>query len=178
MIINELKIYGKKNNLWTTPVVQLMHDTTSHSYECDVVIDRDVLYVMSHEYDIVAREEHGLYKIRVFDYTNESEHVHYASDIMYIARIIRNIHVFGEAYRYSYMYEYLLGDNYSVSPVLIGCDSIHICIVDTNKYDTIASIVFTRHSDGTMMYRYGGGYGEYKIDSCSKILHEFLEGWS
>lgn len=178
MIINELKVYGKKNNPWTIPVVQLMHDTTSHSYECDVIIDRDVLYVISHEYDIVVRKDSGLYKIRVFDYTNESEHIHYASDIMKVARIIRNIHVFGEVYRYSYMYEYLLGDSYTISPVLIGCDCIHICIVDIAKYNTVASIIFTRHSDNTMSYRYGGGYGEYKIKSYSKTLYDFLEGWA
>lgn len=176
MIINDLTMNSKKNPLGIA-VVQLMHDESSHNYECDVVIDRDVLYVMSHEYDIVAREEHGLYKIRVFDYANMTEHVHYACSVMEVARIIRNIHVFSETYRYSYMYEYLLGDNYTISPVLIGCDSVHICIVDTNKYNTVASIIFTRHSDNTMSYRYGGGYGEYKIDSCAKILHEFLEGW-
>ena len=175
MIINELNC--SKNNTLIEVVVQLMHDESSHSYECDVVIDRDVLYVMSYEYDIVVREDCSLYKIRVFDYSNMTEHVHYASDVMNIARIIRNIHVFADAYRYSYMYEYLLGDSYIVSPVLIGCDSIHICIVDTNKYDTVASIIFTRHSDGTMTYRYGGGYGEYKINSCNILLHEFLEGW-
>ena len=175
MIINELTI-NSKHNPWVSIVVQLMNDTTSHSYECDVIIDHDVLYVISHEYDIVVREEHGMYKIRVFDYANESEHIHYASDVMYIARIIRNIHVFCDAYRYSYMYEYLLGDSYTVSPVLIGSDCIHICIVDYD-YDTVASIVFTRHSDGTITYRYGGGYGEYKIKSYSKTLYDFLEGW-
>lgn len=175
MIINDLKGEGKRN--WIDIVVQLMRDKTSHTYECDIIMEYDVLYVISHEYDLVVRKEHGLYKIRVFDYANTLEHIHYASDVMYVARIIRNIHIFGNAYRYSYMYEYLLGDNYSISPVLIGCDSIHICIVDTNKYDTIASIVFTRHSDGTMWYRYSGGYGEYKVNSCAKILHEFLEGW-
>lgn len=177
MIINAIKVYNEQLEPWISIVAQLMKDTTSHSYECDVVIDRDVLYVMSSEYDIVAREDSGLYKIRVFDYSNESEHIHYASDVMNIARIICNIHVFADAYRYSYMYEYLLEDNYTISPILIGCDSIHICIVDTNKYDTVASIVFSLRSDGTMMYRYGGEYGEYKVKSYSKTLYDFLEGW-
>lgn len=176
MIINELKI-SNEHNPWTGIVMQLMHDESSHAYECDIIMEYDVLYVISHEYDIVVREEHGLYKIRVFDYTNESEHIHYASDIMEVARIIRNIHVFADVYKYSYMYEYLLGDSYIVSPVLIGCDSIHICIVDIAKYDTIASIVFTRHSDNIISYRYGGGYGEYKVKSYSKTLYDFLEGW-
>lgn len=177
MLINELKVYNKHNPLLNVAQA-IMKDKTSHKYECDVIVDYDVLYIISHEYDVVVREERGLYKIRVFDYANMTEHVHYASGIMNIARIIRNIHVFGDVYRYSYMYEYLLGDNYSVSPVLIGCDNIHICIVDTNKYDTIASIVFTHHSDNTMSYHYGGGYGEYKIKSYSKTLYDFLEGWA
>ena len=177
MLINELKVYNKHNPLLSVAQA-IMKDKTSHKYECDVIVEYDVLYVISSEYDIVVREDcDDLYKIRVFDYTNMTEHVHYASSIMNIARIIRNIHVFEDAYKYSYMYEYLLGDSYVVSPVLIGCDSVHICIVDTNKYDTVASIIFTRHSDGTMMYRYGGGYGEYKIKSYSKTLYDFLEGW-
>ena len=175
MLINELKVY--EHNPFLGVIQAIMKDKTSHSYECDVVIDHDVLYVMSHEYDVVVREYSGLYKIRVFDYANMTEHVHYARSVMEVARIICNMHVFGEEYRYSYMYEYLLGDNYSVSPVLTGCNSIYICIVDTNKYDTVASIIFTRHSDGTMMYRYGDGYGEYKIKSYSKTLYDFLEGW-
>ena len=177
MLINELKVYNK-HNPFLSVIQAIMNDETSHAYECDVVIDYDVLYVMSHEYDVVVREDRGLYKVRVFDYMNKSEHIHYASDVMKIARIIRNIHVFAEAYRYSYMYEYLLGDSYTVSPVLIGCDSIHICIVDTDKYDTIASIIFSRRSDNAMMYRYGGGCGEYKVKSCSKTLYDFSEGWA
>lgn len=173
MIINELT-----RNPLLKAIKAIMNDT-SHSYECDVIVDDGVLYAISHEYNIIIiRDEHGIYKIRVFDYANMTEHVHYACSVMEIARIIRNIHVFAEVYRYSYMYEYLLGDNYNVSPILIGCDCIHICIVDTNKYDTIASIVFTRHSDGAITYRYGGGYGEYRMKSYSKTLYDFLEGWA
>lgn len=176
MLINELKVYNKHNPLLGA-VVQIMRDNTSHSHECDVIVDYDVLYVMSPKYNIIVREDCGLYKIRVFDYVNMTEHVHYACNVMNIARIIRNIHVFEDVYTYSYMYEYLLGGKYAVTPVLIGCDCIHICIVDTDKYDTIASIVFTRHSDNTMTYRYGGGCSEYKINSVSQILCDFLEGW-
>ena len=177
MLINELKVYNKHSSLLS--IVQIiMNDKTSHAYECDVIVDYDdVLYVMSPEYDIVVREDEGLYRIRVFDYVNMIEHVHYACSIINVTHIIQNIHIFKDIYTYSYMYEYLLGDEYIVKPILIGCDCIHICIVDVANYDTVASVIFTRHSDNTMSYRYGCGYGEYKVNSCSKILHEFLEGW-
>lgn len=175
MLINSMCI--EKRTPFIGVINQLMHDETSHSYECDVIVGSDVLYVTTHEYDIIVKEDRGLYKIKVFDDANKSVHIHYASDVMSIAKIIRNIHVFEDVYRYSYMYGYLLNDNYTVSPVLIGCDSIHICIVDTDKYDTVASVVFSRRSDGTMMYRYGGESTEHKVNSCGKILHEFLKGW-
>lgn len=175
MLINSMCI--ENHTPFIGVINQLMHDEISHSYECDVIIGSDTLYVTSREYDIIVKEDRGLYKVQVFDEINESIHVHYASDVMQIARIIRNIHVFNKAYTYAYMYEYLLGDSYIISPVLIGCDSIHICIVDIDKYDTVASIVFSRHSDGTMMYRYGGGCGEYKVNSVHKVLYDFLEGW-
>ena len=173
MIINSL-IFDDAHNPFIT---FLMRDKTSDEYKCDVVIGSDALYITADDYDIIVKDDRGLYKVQVFDEINESVHVHYASDIIGIAKIIRNIHVFNKAYTYAYMYEYLLGDSYVISPVLIGCDSIHICIVDTDKYDTIASIVFSRRSDGTMMYRYGGGYGEYKVESVHKTLYNFLEGW-
>ena len=176
MLINSMCI--ENHTPFIDVINQLMHDETSHSYECDVIIGSDTLYVTSHEYDIIVREEHGLYKIQVFDEINESMHVHYASDVMSIAKIIRNIHVFKKVYMYSYMYGYLLGGSYIISPVLIGCDSVHICIVDINKYDTVASIVFSRHSDNTMTYRYGGECSEYEVNSIHKVLYNFLEGWA
>lgn len=176
MIINSL-IFDDAHNPFIKVVTHLMRDKTSHIYSCDVIIGSDALYVTSHDYDIIVKEDRGLYKVQVFDETNESVHIHYASDSISIAKIIRNIHIFNKAYTYAYMYEYLLENEYVISPVLIGCDSIHICIVDTDKYDTIASIVFSRRSDGTMMYRYGGGCGEYKVNSVHKVLYDFLEGW-
>lgn len=176
MLINSL-IMDNKHNPFLKVIAHLMRDKTSHSYECDVIIGSDALYVTSHDYDVIVKEDRGLYKVQVFDSINESVHIHYASDSMSIAKIIRNVHIFNKVYTYSYMYEYLLEGKYVISPVLIGCDSIHICIVDTYKYDTIASIVFSRRSNGTMMYRYGGGCGEYKVNSVHKVLYDFLEGW-
>ena len=177
MLINSL-IMDNKQNSFLKVVTFLMRDKTSNAYECDVVIGSDALYVTSHEYDIIIKEDCGLYKIQVFDEINESVHIHYASDAVSIAKIIRNIHVFNKAYTYCFMYEYLLEDKYVISPVLIGSDSIHICIVDTDKYDTVASIVFSRRSDDAMTYRYGGENSEYTVNSIHRILYNFLEGWA
>lgn len=175
MIINDLQVYDKHSRFLRAAML-LMFDTTSHSYECDVIVESDVLYVMSHEYDIVVKPYHGLYKMTVFNWTNTVKSSHILCDVADVAKAIRNIHIYHDVYTYAYTYEYQLGDNYIVSPILT-MSGIHICIVDTNKFNTIAGIEFRYYSDGRFVYSYHGS-GEYPVDSPAHILKDFLEGWA
>lgn len=177
MLINNLSVYDKYSRFLGV-ATRLMNDKTSHLYECDAVVENDVLYVISQQYDIVVKQFHGLYKMTVFDWFNETEHNHYICNIRNIAKAIRNIHIYHKAYEYAYAYEYLLGGNYIVSPILTRANSIHICIVDTEKFDTITGIEFRHYSDGRYVYRYHFSDNEHSVKSECSILRDFLEGWA
>ena len=177
MIVNDLQVYDVRSKFLTV-AIQLMNDKTSHSYECDIIVETDVLYVMSHEYDVVVRPYHNLYQMTVFDYANPVEHNHLVCNVADIAKAIRNIHMFHNVYAYAYTYEYLLGDNCIVSPILTGCDSIHICIVDADKFNTVSGIEFCHYSDGRYMYRYHFSDNRHPVKSEAHTLKDFLEGWA
>lgn len=177
MLINNLQVYDRHSKFLNV-IARLMNDKASHSYECDAIVETDVLYVMSSEYDVVVRPCHELYKMTVFDYDNMVKHSHLICDITDGFSAIRNIHIYRNVYVYAYTYEYLLGEDYMISPNLTGCDSIHICIVDADKFNTVSGIEFCHYSDGRYMYRYHFSDNRHPVKSEAHTLKDFLEGWA
>lgn len=176
MKINNLTVYDRHSKFLSV-AVRLMNDKTSYSYECDVIVETDVLYVMSPEYDVVVRPCQGLYKMTVFSWTDKAEHCHLICNVEDISKAIRNIHAYTYVYVYAYTYEYLLGEDYMISPILTGCNGIHICIVDADKFNTVAGIEFCHYSDGRYMYRYHFSDSRHSVKSEAHTLKNFLEGW-
>lgn len=171
----DVQIYDK--NIKLLAVANLLMKDESHNFMCDSLSIDDVMYITSYNYyDIAVKYRDNLYVVNIYDYVNGEKKQFTSCSAMYTARIIRNAFVFYEFYKYSYMYEYLLQGQYKITLSLIGCDSINIHIMDVDTFKIVATME-VRISDGTMMYRYFGGYGEYPVDSPSKLIHEFLEGW-
>lgn len=173
----DVQIYNK--NIKFLAVAQLlMKDKSSHNFMCDSLsIDNETMYIASYNYDITVRYRNDLYIVSIYDYTNGEKKQFTACSAMYTARIICNVFIFHEFYKYSYMYEYLLQGQYKIKLSLIGCDSIDIHIMDIDTFKIIASMEVLREKY-SFKYRYFGGYGEYPVDSPNKLIREFLEGWA
>ena len=155
----------------------LKEDKKSHNFMCDSLsIEDDVMYITLYNYyDITVKYRDDLYVVNIYNYINGEKKQFTACSIHSTARIIRNVFIFHEFYKYSYMYEYLLRGQYKVTLSLTGCDSINIHIMDVDTFKIIASMEVHRISDGSFKYRYFGGYGEYPVDSPNKLIWEFLE---
>lgn len=159
-------------------VVNLLMKDESHNFMCDSFsIDNGTMYITSYNCDITVRYRNDLYIVSIYDYTNGEKKQFTACSDKYAARIICNVCIFYDFYKYSYMYEYLLQGQYEVRLSLMGCDSINIHIMDVDTFKIIASME-VKLSDESFKYRYFGGYGEYFVDSPNKLIHEFLEGWA
>ena len=166
-----------ENNKLLDVAKLLMKDKKSHNFMCDSLsVDYDVMYITSYNYDITVRYRDNLYVVNIYDYVNGEKKQFTACSIHSAARIIRNVFIFHEFYKYSYMYEYLLQGQYKITLSLIGCDSINIHIMDVDTFKIIASMEVLRKED-SFKYRYFGGYGEYPVDSPKKLIREFLERW-
>lgn len=172
----DVQIYNK--NIKFLSVAQLlMKDKSSHNFMCDSLsIDDDVMYITSYNYDITVKyRDDYLYVVSIYDYVNGRKKQFNSCSSMYTARIIRNVFVFYEFYKYSYMYEYLLQGQYKITLSLIGCDSIDIHIMDVDTFKIITSMEVLREGD-SFKYRYFGSYNEHVISSPSELIYSFIEG--
>ena len=174
----DVQVYDK--NVKLLAVANLLMKDKSHNFMCDSLsIEYDgVMYITSYNYyDITVKYRDDLYIVSIYDYTNGEKKQFTACSIHSTARIIRNVFIFHDFYKYSYMYEYLLQGQYKITLSLIGCDSINIHIMDVDTFKITASMEVRRISDGSFKYRYFGGYGEYLVSSPNKLIREFLERW-
>ena len=173
----DVQVYNKNVKLLDV-AKSLMEDKKSHNFMCDSLsIDDDVMYITSYNYDITVRYRDNLYIVSIYDYTNGEKKQFTSCSHKYGARIISNVFIFHEFYKYSYMYEYLLQGQYKIKLSLTGDDSINIHIMDVDTFKIIASMEVRRISDKSFKYRYFGGHGEYPVDSPNKLIREFLERW-
>ena len=174
----DVQVYNKNVKLLDVAKI-LKEDKKSHNFMCDSLsIEDDVMYITLYNYyDITVKYRDDLYVVNIYDYVNSEKKQFTSCSNKYAARIIRNVFLFHDFYKYSYMYEYLLQGQYKIKLSLIGCDSIDIHIMDVDTFKIIASMEVRRISDGSFKYRYFGGYGEYPVDSPNKLMREFLGGW-
>ena len=170
----DVQIYDK--NVKLLAVANLLMKDKSHNFMCDSLsIDDEVMYITSYNYDITVRYRNDLYIVSIYDYTNGEKKQFTTCSAMYTARIIKNVFVFQEFYKYSYMYEYLLQGQYKITLSLIGCDSINIHIMDVDTFKIIASMEVLKEGDN-FKYRYFGSDNEHVVSSASELIRSFVEG--
>ena len=132
---------AKNNKL--LDVAEILMKDNSHNFMCDSlsIEDNDVMYITSYNYyDIAVRYRDDLYVVNIYDYVNGEKKQFNSCSAMYTARIIRNVFIFHEFYKYSYMYEYLLRGQYKITLSLIGDNSINIHIMDVDTFKITATM--------------------------------------
>lgn len=167
----------QNKNIKLIAVAQLlMEDKTTHNFMCDSISIDDVMYITSYNYDITVRYRNDLYIISIYDYINGEKKQFTTCSGIYAARIIRNVFIFQDFYKYSYMYEYLLQGQYKITLSLIGCGSIDIHIMDVDTFKVIASMEVLKEGDDTFKYRYFGSDNEHVVNSPKELIYSFIEG--
>ena len=171
----DVQVYAN-NSMLLAVTDLLMEDKNTHNFMCDSIsIDDEVMYITSYNYDITVRYRNDLYIVSIYDYTNGEKKQFTACSDKYAARIICNIFIFYEFYKYSYMYEYLLQGQYKITLSLIGCDSINIHIMDVDTFKIAATMEVLKDGDN-FKYRYFGSDNEQVVISASELIRSFVEG--